>query len=300
MVEECQQNGTTPKSAISLIMETLHKKSKKRHRNDASSVACASNEDNIKEKGRLDVTTMATTVSSLKQDSDFDATGDEAQDCDSGTTDTALYRIMEEKQSECFNNLDEVTAIINAYKARTGNRLRIQKSLKDKFRVYHCCVYVDCRFQVRFSRRRSDGLFVISRLKPKHSSVQCPSHAADGRQLKKRRQGRLDDVVVRVLRTKEGAPMPGDIVKTAGTKNNMSVPYQVAYCALNDDNLQQKKASVKNFQLIVPYLEEMRKLNPMSVIGYTRGDQFDIVDLHFFPGFANDVLSYVATTCDLT
>ena len=97
--------------------------------------------------------------------------------------------------------------------------------------------------------------------------MQRPSRAADGRQLKKRRQGRLDDVVVRVLRTKEGAPTPGDIVKTAGTKNNMSVPYQVAYRALNEDNLQQKKASVKNFQLIVPYLEEMRKLNPMSVIG---------------------------------
>jgi hypothetical protein len=206
---------------------------------------------------------------------------------------------MEEKQSECFKNLDEVTAIIDAYEARTGNRVRIQKSLKDKFRVYHCCVHVDCRFQVHFSRRRSDGLFVVSRLKPKHSSVQRPSRAADGRQLKKRRQGRLDDVVVRVLRTKEGAPTPGDIVKTAGTKNNMSVPYQVAYRALNEDNLQQKKASVKNFQLIVPYLEEMRKLNPMSVIGYTRGDGFDIVDLHFFPGFANDVLRYVRPVISL-
>ena len=180
-------------------------------------------------KRQLDVTTTATTVSSLKQDSDFDVTGDEVQDCDSGdevqdcdsgdeaqdcdsgdetqdcdsgTTDTALYRIMEEKQSECFKNLDEVTAIIDAYEARTGNRLRIQKSLKDKFRVYHCCVHVDCRFQVRFSRRRSDGLFVVSRLKPKHSSVQRPSRAADGRQLKKRRQGRLDDIVVQVLQTK--------------------------------------------------------------------------------------------------
>ena len=306
---EWQRNGTTTKAAISRIMETLHKK---RRRNEAtSSEACAS--EDIKEQGRLDVTTTATTVSSLKQDSDFDATdfdatgdeaqdcdsGDEAQDCDSGTTDTALYRIMEEKQSECFKNLDEVTAIIDAYEARTGNRLRIQKSLKDKFRVYHCCVHVDCRFQVRFSRRRSDGLFVVSRLKPKHGSVQRPSRAADGRQLKKRRQGRLDDVVVRVLRTKEGAPTPGDVVKTAGTKNNMSVPYQVAYRALNEDNLQQKKASVKNFQLIVPYLEEMKKLNPMSVIGYTRGDGFDIVDLHFFPSFANDVLNYVRPVISL-
>ncbi len=31
----------------------------------------------------------------------------------------------------------------------------------------------------------------------------------------------------------------------------------------------------------------------MSVIGYTRQDTFNIVDLHFFPGFVDEVLSFV-------
>ncbi len=57
----------------------------------------------------------------------------------------------------------------------------------------------------------------------------------------------------RVLITKQGVLRPGDIVKTAGTKNNLAVPYQVAYCALNEDILQQKKSGVVNFQLNVPY-----------------------------------------------
>ena len=48
-----------------------------------------------------------------------------------------------------------------------------------------------------------------------------------------------------------------------------------------------------NFQLIIPYLEEMRKSNPLSVIGYTRGSACNIVDLHFFPAIANDVLKLV-------
>ena len=50
---------------------------------------------------------------------------------------------------------------------------------------------------------------------------------------------------------------------------------------------------MKNFQLIVPYLDKLRKSNPMSVIGYTRQDTFNIVDLHFFPGFVDEVLSFV-------
>jgi hypothetical protein len=126
-----------------------------------------------------------------------------------------------------------------------------------------------------------------------------PCRAADGRHLKKRRQGRLDDVVVRVLETKDGIPTPGDVVKTAGTKNNMSVPYQVAYRTLNKDTMQQKKSSVKNFQLIVPYLEAMMKGNPDSVIGYTRGVGFEMVDIYFFPCFVNDVLDFVQPVISL-
>jgi hypothetical protein len=75
--------------------------------------------------------------------------------------------------------------------------------------------------------------------------------------------------------------------------NNAQVPYMVARRALNDDVLQQKQVSVKNFQLIVPYLDKLRKSKPMSVIGYTRQDTFNIMDQHFFPGFVNEVLSFV-------
>ena len=58
-----------------------------------------------------------------------------------------------------------------------------------------------------------------------------------------------------------------------------------------------------NFQLIIPYVEELRKWNPLSVIGYTRGSACDsacnIVDLHFFPAIANDVLKLVRPVISL-
>ena len=75
----------------------------------------------------------------------------------------------------------------------------------------------------------------------------------------------------------------------------------VAYCALNDKLVEDKKQSVlKNFQLIIPYLEEMRKFNPLSVIGYTKDDAFDnIIDLHFFPAISNEILHFVRPVISL-
>ena len=306
-------DGATPHSAITFTSplvtdhDTNAKHSsasvsfKKRHHNKIStgtgngSLASAKNDEEVlfdPSPPRPDLTTTTSTISTT-------ASMNLDTDNDSRTTDTALYRIMEEQQLESFKDLNDVSALIDSYESQTGNRLRIQKSLKDRFRVYHCCVHVDCPFQVRFSKRRSDGLYVIKKLTTKHSTVLRPTRAADGRHLKKRRQGRLDDVVVRVFETKNGVPTPGDVVKTAGTKNNMSVPYQVAYRALTNDTLQQKKSNFMNFQLIVPYLEAMRKGNPDSVIGYTRRVGFEMVDLHFFPNFVNEVLSFVRPVISL-
>ena len=64
--------------------------------------------------------------------------------------------------------------------------------------------------------------------------------------------------------------MPKDIIKTANNKEyNEDLPFMVAWRAINDNVPRQSKADVMNFQLIIPYLVEMRKCNPLSLIGYT-------------------------------
>jgi hypothetical protein len=238
-------------------------------------------------------TTSTSTIStntSMKQNLDD-------QDQNSASTDTVMYQIMDDMKLDGFKELVDVNVIIEEYQKRTGNRLRIQKSKKDKFRVYRCCEHVNCTFQVRFSRRRSDGYFVLatSQEKSMHSTDHIPPKVKGDRKFKKRRKGMLKDVIVRVLETKDGAPTPGDIMKTAKSKNNNTdIHYNIAWRALNEDTLQGKTASLKNFELIVPYLEEMTKLNPLSVMGYTlKENTGEIVDLHFFPGFVNDALRYV-------
>ena len=217
------------------------------------------------------------------------------------TTDTTLYRILHSAKIDCFKDLDDAFPFIEKYEMMTGNRLRIQQSVLGKYRVYRCCSHIDCPFLVRFSKRHSDGKFVLSRMNANHSTVPRPNKALDGRQLKKRRQGKLGEIVTRVLQTKDGLPVPKDIVKTASNKEyNEDLPYMVAWRAINGNVLRQAKADVMNFQLIIPYLDEMQKCNPLSLVGYTKGtEDCDIIDLYFFPSMANDVLKTVRPVISL-
>jgi hypothetical protein len=49
----------------------------------------------------------------------------------------------------------------------------------------------------------------------------------------------------------------------------------------------------KNFQLIIPYLQALKKANEGSVIGFSRDSEKHVTDVHVFPGFMNQSLSFV-------
>ncbi len=80
----------------------------------------------------------------------------------------------------------------------------MQRSLTDKFKQYQCREHVDCPFKILISRRKSDGMFGVSKIKAKHSDVRRPAPLADGRQWKKRRLAKLDGIIGQVVRTKHG------------------------------------------------------------------------------------------------
>ena len=131
--------------------------------------------------------------------------------------DVLLYRILHNSKVDSFEDLLDVAPFIEEYETLSGNRLRIQQSVIDKFRLYRCCSHVQCPFRLRFSRKgRVDGRFVLSSTNPKHSTVPQSNRAVDGRKLKKRRQGEmLDEIITRVQKTKDGLPVPADVIKTA-------------------------------------------------------------------------------------
>jgi hypothetical protein len=95
---------------------------------------------------------------------------------------------------------------------------------------------LECPFQIRISRRKSDGAFVVSKMKSKHSDVVCrEAMAKDGRKWKKRRHAKLNDIVVQDLKTKDGYPTPADAIKTAANHSGVILPYMAAYRALTKD-----------------------------------------------------------------
>ena len=215
------------------------------------------------------------------------------------SSDTLLYDILKEANVECFSTLEDAIPFIEAYEVRSGNHLRVQRSLTDKFKQYQCREHVNCPFQVLISRRRSDGMFCVSKVKSKHSDVRRPARAADGRQWKTRRHAKLDGVIGQVVSTKQGVPVPGDVVKTAATKSGMVIDYMTAYRALTHETSAERRATIKNFEMIIPFLEAMKSCNLDSVIGYTRDSAMQLVEFHVFPGMMNRALKYVRPVISL-
>ncbi len=143
--------------------------------------------------------------------------------------DTAFYDVVKEAKLQCCPTMEAVNSIVEGCQTRTGNYLRIKRSINNRFRVYECREHSGCPFEICISRRRSDGLFVVSKMKNKHTDVCRPAKAKDGRKWNKRCPAKLNDIVVKVLKTKNGDPTPSDVIKTAAYECGIILPYMTAY-----------------------------------------------------------------------
>jgi hypothetical protein len=88
-------------------------------------------------------------------------------------------------------------------------------------------------------------------------------------------------------------PTPADVVRTAETQLGEVIPYMTAYRALHSENWEQKYMQRKNFELIIPYIEAQKKANEGSVIDFSWDSNKYMSNIHAFPGFMNEFLSYV-------
>jgi hypothetical protein len=231
-----------------------------------------------------------------------DATND-SQGCISSLTtsneDTVFQDILRELNIVEFPTLDDVGPVVEAYEKKSGNRLSIRRSLIGEFRLYVCKEHVNCTFQIYIGRRRLDGAYVVKRNITNHTVERCEPRARDGRQWKKRRAGKLDDMIVQVVRTKKDRPTPADVIKTAASRDGEVITYMPAYRSLNNQSRAQLRQSSKNFELLPGYLEAMKQLNPDSVIGYSHDSEKSIKHVHVFPRFMNAALKFVRPVISL-
>jgi hypothetical protein len=137
-------------------------------------------------------------------------------------SDTTFYKVMAEAKIDSFAEMDHIDPLLEIYEQKTGNHLRIKRSINGKFRVYQCREHINCPFEIRFSRRRSDGMYTVSRMTTRHAEVRRPSLAADGRKWKTRYSSNmLKDAITQVLKNKHVAPTARDVVKHWQTKRTI-------------------------------------------------------------------------------
>ena len=224
----------------------------------------------------------------------------ESQDCmTTSNEDTVFQDILRQRNIEEFSSLDDVGPVIEAYEKKSGNRLAIRRSLFGEFRLYVCKEHVDCTYQIYIGRRRLDGLYILKRNTTYHTVERCEPRARDGRQWKKRRAGKLNDLVAQVVRTKKDPPIPADVIKSAASRDGEVLSYMPAYRCLTHESRAQLRQNSKNFELLPGYLEAMKQLNPESVIGYSHDSENCIKDLHVFPRFMNAALKFVRPVISL-
>ena len=126
---------------------------------------------------------------------------------------------MADANVESFAEMDHINPRMEIYEKETGNNLRFKRSINGKFRVYQCREHINCPFEIRFSRRRSDVMYAISRMKTRHAEVRRAPLAADGRKWKTRYSSKMfNNAITKVHKTKHVAPTARDLVKTMATK----------------------------------------------------------------------------------
>jgi hypothetical protein len=132
-------------------------------------------------------------------DTTIDSQGCASLLTNSKNEDTSVQDIMRQQNIVEFPTLDDVSPVIEAYEKKSGNWLAIRRSLVGEYCLYICKEHVNCTFQIYIGRRRLNGAYVVKRNNTYHTAQQCESVARDGRQWKKRRAGKLDEMIVRVL-----------------------------------------------------------------------------------------------------
>jgi hypothetical protein len=120
---------------------------------------------------------------------------------------------------------------------------------------------------------------MLKSIQNKHGGVHSASRARDGRRWKECCAGKLDNIIVQVLKTKKDAPIPADVVKTAATSKGEVIPYLAAYRALTVESKAASEEQKLGFQLLIPYIEKFKETNAGSFVSYVRNEDLTMKSL---------------------
>jgi hypothetical protein len=174
--------------------------------------------------------------------------------------DTLFQEILKGRKIDALGALEDVDSLIEEFERKSGNQLSIKRGERNSFSVYVCKEHIYCTFQTFVGRRQGDGLFLVKRgAVADHGCVRRQPRAVDGRLHKKRRAHKLGNMIVKVRNTKKERPTPADVINTAATQLGEVVSYITAWRALQHESGAQLREEGKNIELIVPYIEQLKR-----------------------------------------
>ena len=109
----------------------------------------------------------------------------------------------------------------------------------------------------------------------------------------------MKNIYERVITTKSDPPTAADIMKTAGTILGEQVSYFSAYRKLKSERFESRKSASLAFQLLGPYLERFKELNPGATTHVEKDELDRVIRVFVCPPFMNQSLKYVRPVVSL-
>ena len=202
-----------------------------------------------------------------------------------------------------FTSTDLLDKFIAQYETASSNKLLIVASkLSRGYKVFGCAEHENCPFRFHVGRKRGgDGnTLVVKNMVALHKGRRREPKAKDGRKWKTRRAGRYNTVIKRIRQHKEKPPSAGDVMKAVATQQNETICYTTAWRSLEGTDRLQMMQQITSFQLIIPYLERLRRDNQGSRIIWEKyPDTERIRRLFLCPSFMNETVKFVIPVISL-
>lgn len=207
---------------------------------------------------------------------------------------------MNQDEKFQMNNLDELYRKIMHYEIESNITLRRDKSNpRIGYCVYSCVSHKNCTFRASFGPIRSSKKIVLKNCYLYHNGIdQCGTYD-NGKLFKTRITEKITPIIEKIEALKSYKPVPNDIVKAAKTLNGDRIKYDQAQKVLLKVKGANKIESRKSYELIIPYLEEFKKLNPGSTAVYDVDEKSSITKIFICPAIMNNKLRYARPTMSL-
>ena len=198
-----------------------------------------------------------------------------------------------------FHSLVDIDDLIDNYESTSGFRLVIIRS-NSHARTYVCKSHVNCCFRARFGPKRGTDMIVFKANMARlyHEGKTAPKTAKGGRAHKKRLKGRLESVVEHVSTVKHAKPIAKDLMKAAASLKHVSTTYHQSYRVVRDVALRRWEEHEISFQMIKPYLDKFKELNPGSTTKCETRGAF-IERIFVCPGIMKTTLRHVRPVMSL-